>query len=93
MHAAEGEFVVTAFGVDGTRRQGFACRLVDPSTQAIVCVSQEVAGGLSVVGQQGGIGSGITGSGALKVANWHRANLDATLADLKALPGKREEIA
>ena len=40
-----------------------------------------------------GLGSGITGSGALKVANWHRANLDATLADLKALPGKREEIA
>ena len=57
MHTAEGEFVVTAFGVDGTRRQGFSCRLVDPSAQAIVCVSQEVAGGLSVVGQQGGIGS------------------------------------
>ena len=35
-----------------------------------------------------GLGSGITGSGALKVANWHRANLDATLADLKALPGQ-----
>lgn len=41
-----------------------------------------------------GLGSGITGTGALKVANWHRANLDATLAALKALPGKEEkEIA
>ena len=59
MHTAEGEFVVTAFGVDGTRRQGFSCRLVDPSAQAIVCVSQEVAGGLSEDGQLGGIGSGV----------------------------------
>lgn len=37
-----------------------------------------------------GLGSGITGSGPLKVANWHRANLDATLADLKALPHRQE---
>ena len=34
-----------------------------------------------------GLGSGIMGSGALKVANWHRSNLDATLEALKALPG------
>lgn len=40
-----------------------------------------------------GLGSGIMGTGALKVANWHRANLDATLAALKALPGREEEIA
>ena len=40
-----------------------------------------------------GLGSGIMGSGALKVANWHRSNLDATLEALKALPGRREEIA
>ena len=40
-----------------------------------------------------GSGSGITGSGALKVANWHRSNLDATLGALKALPVQREEIA
>ena len=40
-----------------------------------------------------GFGSGIMGSGALKVANWHRSNLDATLEALKALPGRREEIA
>ena len=40
-----------------------------------------------------GFGSGVMGSGALKVANWHRTNLDATLAALKALPGRREEIA
>ena len=38
-------------------------------------------------------GSGILGSGPLKIANWHRANLDATLAALKALPGRKEEIA
>ena len=37
-----------------------------------------------------GFGSGLMGSGPLKVANWHRANLDATLADLKALPGRQE---
>lgn len=36
-----------------------------------------------------GLGSGIMGSGALKVANWHRSNLDATLEALKALPGRR----
>ena len=40
-----------------------------------------------------GLGSGIGGEGALKVANWHRANLDATLAALKALPEQREGIA
>ena len=40
-----------------------------------------------------GLGSGITGSGALKVANWHRSNLDATLEALKGLPVRREEIA
>ena len=40
-----------------------------------------------------GLGSGITGTDALKISNWHRANLDATLADLKALPRKKEEIA
>ncbi len=40
-----------------------------------------------------GLGSGILGSGPLKTANWHRANLDATLAALKALPGRKEEIA
>ena len=40
-----------------------------------------------------GLGSGIMGSGALKVANWHRSNLDATLEALKALPVRREEIA
>ena len=40
-----------------------------------------------------GLGSGITDSGALKVANWHRSNLDATLEALKALPVRREEIA
>lgn len=40
-----------------------------------------------------GFGSGIMGSDALKVANWHRTNLDATLAALKTLPEKREEIA
>ena len=40
-----------------------------------------------------GLGSGILGSGPLKIANWHRANLDATLAALKALPGRKEEIA
>ena len=33
-----------------------------------------------------GLGSGITGSGALKVANWHRSNLYANLEALKALP-------
>ena len=37
-----------------------------------------------------GFGSGLMGSGPLKAANWHRANLDATLADLKALPGRQE---
>ncbi len=37
-----------------------------------------------------GFGSGLMGSGPLKVANWHRANLDATLADLKALPNRQE---
>lgn len=37
-----------------------------------------------------GLGSGVTGAGPLKVANWHRANLDATLADLKALNRKEE---
>lgn len=40
-----------------------------------------------------GFGSGIMGSDALKVANWHRVNLDATLAALKTLPGGRDEIA
>ena len=40
-----------------------------------------------------GFGSGIMGSGELKVSNWHRANLDATLAALKALPGRKEENA
>lgn len=32
-----------------------------------------------------GLGSGITGSKYLKVKNWHRSNLDATLESLKAL--------
>ena len=40
-----------------------------------------------------GLGSGIGGAGTLKVANWHRANLDATLAALKALSEQREGIA
>ena len=40
-----------------------------------------------------GFGSGILGSSPLKAANWHRANLDATLAALKTLPGRKEEIA
>ncbi len=32
-----------------------------------------------------GLGSGITGAKHLKVKNWHRSNLDATLESLKAL--------
>ena len=40
-----------------------------------------------------GLGSGITGTDTLKISNWHRANLDATLADLKALPKEKEETA
>lgn len=40
-----------------------------------------------------GLGSGITGTDTLKISNWHRANLDATLADLEALPREKEETA
>ena len=50
------------------------------------------ASGTLSVGMSG-LGSGILGSGPLKTANWHRANLDVTLAALKALPGRKEEIA
>lgn len=35
-----------------------------------------------------GFGSGLMGDAPLKVANWHRVNLDATLADLQALNRK-----
>ena len=38
-----------------------------------------------------GFGSGLMGDAPLKVANWHRANLDATLADLQAL--NRKEVS
>jgi len=40
-----------------------------------------------------GFGSGIMGAKALKISNWHRANLDSTLVDLKALPEKKKDIA
>lgn len=36
-----------------------------------------------------GYGSGVTREGITKKDNWHRANLDATLAALKALPGRK----
>lgn len=50
-----------------------------------------ISGTLSV--GMSGFGSGIGGAGPLKTANWHRANLDATLTALKALPGRREQTA
>lgn len=40
-----------------------------------------------------GLGSGIVGSKELKVENWHRSNLDATLEALKALPFRKEKTA
>lgn len=40
-----------------------------------------------------GFGSGLTGTGPLKMVNWHRANLDATLEALKALPTGRKATA
>ena len=35
-----------------------------------------------------GFGSGVTSEGVTKKTNWHRANLDATLEDLKKLGNK-----
>ncbi len=40
-----------------------------------------------------GLGSGIVGPKELKVENWHRSNLDATLEALKALPFRKEKTA
>lgn len=40
-----------------------------------------------------GFGSGILGADTLKVENWHRTNLDATLEALKALPHKEVKSA
>ena len=40
-----------------------------------------------------GLGSGIVGPKELKVENWHRSNLDATLEVLKALPFRKEKTA
>ena len=40
-----------------------------------------------------GFGSGISRSEPLKVANWHRTNLDATLRALETLPLKQIRTA
>ena len=40
-----------------------------------------------------GLGSGIVGPKELKVENWHRSNLDASLEALKALPFRKEKTA
>lgn len=58
--------------------------LLSLSTQQKELSEFRTSGTLSV--GMSGFGSGILGAGALKIENWHRTNLDATLEELKALP-------
>lgn len=58
--------------------------LLSLSTQQKELSEFRTSGTLSV--GMSGFGSGILGAGALKIENWHRTNLDATLEELKTLP-------